>query len=741
MTVAASEWVDLIEREYLKRFIRDGGSAIKFVLGDDAVLAHVGDRLRTFAGSHNGRFVAIDAAATKLHMIQDVFFAVAREIDWEALAQHRVETMFRDLHYDWPTPGAATPLSAVAERNGVAETLVMLSVDQWLTRHIMRDRDMAQDFREAMAHLCRRRLESVDPRVQPPIVEWLRGELRSIATLRPLPISSRITRHNGRAMLRSLCHWLGLAGGGGLLVALDLRQIARSASGLDGLRYTPSAVLDAFEVLRQLVDDADSLEGMLLVVLAGDALLEGDARRTIEAYPALKARIVSDVQARGHDNPLSPLVKLAVDFPGVRGSEIVSAGEMPFSPGRVAIEALRAGVPNRQAVRLLGTSERDLCDRFIERLRRAARDPGAAGHAEGELVAGVFGAGKSHLLGYLAENALHQNFIVSQVAISKETPLFSPERLFAAAIRNAVVPDINDDVMTAVVERLATRPEEFERLEIWASSAASGLSPIFPALLHVLPRQVLNPDDRAAIARFLGGARLGTGRIRQWLRAAGAAKLFDIKAPKAADLALQRLRFAPALFRAAGFSGWCLLLDEVELIGRYSVLQRGKSYAELCRWLGLDRAVAVPGVIAVAAITEDFKSAVLDGRLDQEKVPRVLLAKGLEEQSRLAELGMRAIERRPNFLAAPEEEGLRQNLVNVRGLYEASYGWSPPVADIGERRAGKTMREYIKSWITDWDIQRLYGAHDVITTEAMASDYTEDKNLEVPPLERLEDED
>jgi hypothetical protein len=96
---------------------------------------------------------------------------------------------------------------------------------------------------------------------------------------------------------------------------------------------------------------------------------------------------------------------------------------------------------------------------------------------------------------------------------------------------------------------------------------------------------------------------------------------------------------------------------------------------------------------------------------------------------------MRAIERRPHFLAAPEGERLTQNLAKVRGLYHASYGWPPPPADIGERRAGKTMREYIKSWITDWDIQRLYGTRDVITSQQMPSDYSEDKNFEAPPPE------
>ena len=51
------------------------------------------------------------------------------------------------------------------------------------------------------------------------------------------------------------------------------------------------------------------------------------------------------------------------------------------------------------------------------------------------------------------------------------------------------------------------------------------------------------------------------------------------------ELARQRLRFLPQLLRAAGHAGWVVLFDEVELIGRYSLLQRGRSYAELARWL------------------------------------------------------------------------------------------------------------------------------------------------------------
>ena len=160
-----------------------------------------------------------------------------------------------------------------------------------------------------------------------------------------------------------------------------------------------------------------------------------------------------------------------------------------------------------------------------------------------------------------------------------------------------------------------------------------------------------------------------------------------------------------------------MLLDEVELIGRYSTLQRGKSYAELCRWLGLDLRAAIPGLISVATLVEDFKSIVLHGRLDEEKIPVLLEAKGLTELLRLAEIGMKAVERGQHVLAPPDTDRLLRDLETVKRLYERSYDWVPSTTDLGEQRAGKTVREYIKSWITDWDIQRLYGAKDVIIND------------------------
>jgi predicted ATPase len=104
---------------------------------------------------------------------------------------------------------------------------------------------------------------------------------------------------------------------------------------------------------------------------------------------------------------------------------------------RRAIEALRAGVPNRDAVGALPSSAPTIEDHF-QRLLSAAIERGieAPGPA-GFLLAGNFGAGKSHLLESLQHRALEQKFVTSKVVVSKETPFYDPIKMFRAAINGA----------------------------------------------------------------------------------------------------------------------------------------------------------------------------------------------------------------------------------------------------------------------------------------------------------------
>ncbi len=309
-----AEWLGILAQEYLAGFIPAGGGAVKFAIvcpeRISTVIRHVGE-----AGARHGLIrVEMSAATTRVHMLHDVFFAIARQLPWDRLVQHQVEAMFTRHGYTWPRPGHAVSMPELAAAHGVAPALLERSRDQWLSEDIWEDAALAQDFRSALIRLCLIRLGAVEGEAgaAEPVMQWLRGELAAIGALRDVQIFSRINRHNARALLSSVCHWVRSAGAAGLVVTLDLRQLLRAGPVADGeVRYSPAAVMDAYEVLRELVDDIDRMPGLFVLVLADAALTAGEGKRVLDQYAALKARIWPDVHPGGRQNPVAPLVWVA----------------------------------------------------------------------------------------------------------------------------------------------------------------------------------------------------------------------------------------------------------------------------------------------------------------------------------------------------------------------------------------------------------------------------------------------
>jgi hypothetical protein len=145
------------------------------------------------------------------------------------------------------------------------------------------------------------------------VLDWLRGDLRQISLLRSAMIFRRIGRHNARQMLFSLAHWSATNGSAGLVLELDVRRLGFARrprlEERNGIYYTKASLLDAYELLRQLVDNTDELSHCCVVVVAAPEFLS-DPNRGLDAYQALKLRIYDEVRDRLRDSPYSSLVRL-----------------------------------------------------------------------------------------------------------------------------------------------------------------------------------------------------------------------------------------------------------------------------------------------------------------------------------------------------------------------------------------------------------------------------------------------
>lgn len=403
---------------------------------------------------------------------------------------------------------------------------------------------------------------------------------------------------------------------------------------------------------------------------------------------------------------------------------------------RCAVEALRNGVPNRDAVALLGCNQPRAEAAFSALLAGAAEAGGPAGDARGMLVSGDFGAGKSHLLSHLERQALARGFVCSRVAISKETPLYDLGKVFRSAIENGRMPDRQGRLIEELGLVTDWRSRAAADFLQWADAAAAGgvLSRMFPASLLVYER-LGDIELNGRIESFWAGDRLKISEVKSGLASIGQKQSGSFRAPRAAELPPQRLRFAIELIKCAGYKGWVVLLDELELVGSYSILQRGRSYAELARWMGKS-VESYPGLVAVGTVTDDFASAVISpdgGKKDRDHVGPRLAKSRYAGIAALAEAGMRLLEQSCLPLNAPAEEDVNDTLDKLRKIYSEAYDWKAP------RLAGRTggagvqtrMRYKVRAAINEWDLLRLYpgSAPDTVVDEFHAT-YEEDADLE-----------
>src|SRR5665213_1987327 len=115
MAVEMKVWLDLIEKEYLTDFIINGGAAVKFAVADDVTIGLLEEGFSCLAADHGLVVASVSSADVKLHMMQDVFFAISRQIDWEADSQRFVEGLFQREGYPWPATGEPVALKEIAD--------------------------------------------------------------------------------------------------------------------------------------------------------------------------------------------------------------------------------------------------------------------------------------------------------------------------------------------------------------------------------------------------------------------------------------------------------------------------------------------------------------------------------------------------------------------------------------------------------------------------------------------------
>ena len=317
-TLPLQEWLGYLDQEYLSSFILSGGGSIKFVVPvEEEFRSDLKLAVRNVATKSAYICVDIDSADTRIHMPQDLFFEIAKQVDWRLVARRFLCKVAEELNYSVQGIFPESPsniFESIAEVNSLDKAFLIQGLRPQIQSQVYQNTQLAKDFRVAMSHLCL--LEATDGGDDQyegqPLIDWLTGSNTRVSSVRPFSIYNSINRTTARYFIESAVHWLKFVGYAGTVILLDNSRVMLARNPRDGLRYYSKAMaIDHYELLREFIDGTDRLTATLMIVVPTSDFLDTDhTRRGYGIYQALMTRVMDDVRDRSLVNPIASLVSI-----------------------------------------------------------------------------------------------------------------------------------------------------------------------------------------------------------------------------------------------------------------------------------------------------------------------------------------------------------------------------------------------------------------------------------------------
>jgi hypothetical protein len=297
----------------------------------------------------------------------------------------------------------------------------------------------------------------------------------------------------------------------------------------------------------------------------------------------------------------------------------------------------------------------------------------------------------------------------------------------------------------------------YHQLSAWAESVRKK-NPRFAATLYLLDKSPSSEHLDQIMAEWTGFP-MKVADLKGALKEFGELGNYEITRPDRTQV-FPYFEFASRFFRSRGYAGWVLLVDETEMISRYSGRQRGRAYAHLAMLLGkvkdikypatasyqrfVDahlgsqpgevRGVSVPGLASVFTITPDYAGVMIDGKYrDKEKIPEKLEGTRDEPLIAASKAGMKTLENQKELLRLETPSRLEVDEIHrkVRELYSGAYEWSgPEISQSLEIASTTKIRHHVRSWINTWDLQRLYNLSGEVEIEDIRASLGEDTDFQ-----------
>lgn len=299
ITTGTDFLTDFLTRQYLDFYIPRGGSKIKFLTGrTGSGKTHFSRVLRGCAGKR--RFLTVSFSATEvwLHDFKEVYLEILRQCDLERVIKGCADQIVLEMGFDPEQirPGQ-TFMDYLSERNeadAITKNVIRSSLREKFSRNPLLDNTFADCCSLLVGGMLGHPVLEQGSREM--LLAFLHGDKTvKLSQMRAIGISaSRINKYNARHLLRSLSEVVHMAGYEGIFITVDDMEILQRKTTETAIRYTKMRRDDAYESIRQLIDDIDTMRFVFFLFCFDRELIDNESYG-IKSYQALWFRIQNEV--------------------------------------------------------------------------------------------------------------------------------------------------------------------------------------------------------------------------------------------------------------------------------------------------------------------------------------------------------------------------------------------------------------------------------------------------------------
>lgn len=299
LSVGVDFVTDFWKEKYLDEYIREGGSKIKFVTGRrGSGKTHFLQLFTLRAEESNYLTVNCSVKEMWLHDFKEIYTRILNSLDFPDILRRCGDRVAEGMGFGREELPEGIGFVDYLSGEGLLDPITKREIRTQLGALFLQNPWIENNFGVVCSLITGGLLgyPSLEEHNKELLLLWLRGDKTvPLPALRRLGLSPcRITKYNARHMLRSLLEVIKLAGYAGLIVTIDELEMLMSKNSLEEIRYTKLKREDAYESIRELIDEIDSLKNVMFLLAFDTKLLENETEG-LKSYQALWMRIQNEV--------------------------------------------------------------------------------------------------------------------------------------------------------------------------------------------------------------------------------------------------------------------------------------------------------------------------------------------------------------------------------------------------------------------------------------------------------------